>query len=206
MVTRWDVITIGNLSRNRYWGENDAVALRPALCTSTLIRLQDLILLVDPSISTIELMKAELDRRTGLKLESIDVVFITHAHGDHYAGLGHFTQAQWCANPQVATHINSTQQYSKTIDAVTEELLPGLEVISTPGHTLDHHSLRFHCEGLDVVIAGDAVMTQDFWRESRGYHNSVDVELATQTIRQLTACTDIIVPGHDNFFLTRRSR
>lgn len=25
-VTRWDVITIGNLSRNRYWGESDAIA------------------------------------------------------------------------------------------------------------------------------------------------------------------------------------
>src|SRR5690349_8754040 len=30
LVQRWDVVTIGNLSRNRYWGEPDAKGLRPA--------------------------------------------------------------------------------------------------------------------------------------------------------------------------------
>ena len=28
MIQRWDIITIGNLSRNRYWGERDDQAYR----------------------------------------------------------------------------------------------------------------------------------------------------------------------------------
>jgi len=31
-VSRWDVITVGNLSRNRYWGEADNKAVREVLC------------------------------------------------------------------------------------------------------------------------------------------------------------------------------
>src|ERR1043165_8498936 len=37
-VKRWDIITIGNLSRNQYWGEPNDTAVRKVLCTCTLIR------------------------------------------------------------------------------------------------------------------------------------------------------------------------
>ena len=33
MIHRWDIITIGNLSRNRYWGEREDQAYRGAICT-----------------------------------------------------------------------------------------------------------------------------------------------------------------------------
>ena len=38
MIRRWDIITIGNLSRNRYWGERDDQAYRSAICTCTLVQ------------------------------------------------------------------------------------------------------------------------------------------------------------------------
>ena len=44
------IITIGNLSRNRYWGESDDRAYRPAICTCTLISGDGFRLLVDPSL------------------------------------------------------------------------------------------------------------------------------------------------------------
>lgn len=94
-VKRWDVVTIGNLSRNRYWGESDAKGVRAAICTCTLI--------------------------TG--------------------------------------------------------------------------------DGLSIVVAGDSVATRDFFRERRGYFNAVDFELSAQTMNKLAAMADIIVPGHDNYFL-----
>lgn len=37
LVLRWDIVTIGNLSRNRYWGESDEKAVRPAICTCTVL-------------------------------------------------------------------------------------------------------------------------------------------------------------------------
>src|SRR3990172_3672069 len=66
-VKRWDVITIGNLSRNRYWGESDAKGVRAAICTCTLIAGDGFRLLVDPSLVNAADMAKELDRRTGVK-------------------------------------------------------------------------------------------------------------------------------------------
>ncbi|MGB2864980.1 MAG: hypothetical protein WBC05_16760 [Sedimentisphaerales bacterium] len=63
-VKRWDVITIGNLSRNRYWGESDAKGVRAAICTCTLITGKDFRVLVDPSLTDEAEMARELYRDT----------------------------------------------------------------------------------------------------------------------------------------------
>ncbi len=204
MVERWDIITIGNISRNRYWGEGDDKPRRSAICTCTLVRGDGLCLLVDPSLADEEKMAAELDRRSGLKLSDIAQVFITHGHGDHHYGLKHFPAARWMAGPGVAEAINRGGQYSKAVEAVSGQVTGGVEAMATPGHTPDHHSLRFECEGQVVIITGDAAMTRDFWRDRRGYFNSIDPAVASATIQKLSALADIVVPGHDNWFTNRR--
>ena len=205
MIEHWDIITIGNISRNRYWGEGDDHAHRPAICTCTLITLSDgTRLLVDPSLRDEAAMAAEMDRRAGLKIGDVDVVFITHEHGDHHFGLRHFPRARWLAAPPVAQALNRTDPYDRPLEPVEGRLLDAVDVLLTPGHTLSHHSLRFDCEGLSVVIAADAVMTRDFWRDRQGYFNSADFALAARTIEHLAGIADIVVPGHDNYFLNRR--
>jgi glyoxylase-like metal-dependent hydrolase (beta-lactamase superfamily II) len=204
MVQRWDLITIGNLSRNRYWGESEARACRPAICTCTLVRTDAGCLLVDPSLEEEERMAAELDRRVGLRLADIDAVFLTHEHGDHHFGLRHFPNARWLAAPPVAERLNGEGRYEKRIEPTEGPVMGSIELVPTPGHTLTHHSLRFDCDGLSVVIAADAAMTRDFWRERQGYFNSADFALAAQSVEKLAQIADIIVPGHDNYFLTRR--
>ena len=200
-VRRWDVVTIGNLSRNRYWGEGEHRAMRPALCTCTLIQAEGFRLLVDPSLANAEKMSAGLDRRTGLSPREIDAVFITHAHGDHHAGLSHFPDAEWLAAAEVAEVVNATGKYEGRITPVSGSTRDAIQVIHTSGHTPDHHSLRFDCERMSVVVTGDAVMTRDFWKERRGYFNSVDFELAARTMEMIARVADIVVPGHDNFFV-----
>ncbi len=206
VVRRWDVITIGNLSRNRYWGESDAKPLRDAICTCTLISGERFRLLVDPSIADKAAMLRELDRRTGLKPEAIVAVFITHEHGDHVAGLDHFPNARWWAAAPVAEALNRTKGLPRLVEAAPRVLFEAVEVIATPGHTATHHSLRFDCEGESVVVAGDSVATRDFWRERRSYYNAVDPALAAKTMDMLAAAADVIVPGHDNYFATLRKR
>jgi glyoxylase-like metal-dependent hydrolase (beta-lactamase superfamily II) len=197
---RWDLITIGNLSRNRYWGESDAKGLRPAICTCTLIRGDGFRLLVDPSLEKLEDMARELDRRTGLKIQDINAVFITHEHGDHSAGLAHFPNAKWFAGPEIASILNSSKQFSKAIEPATGKLFDVVEIVPTPGHTMGHQSLRFDCDGLSVVVAGDAVATRDFWRERRGFYNCVDFELAAKSMSKIAGIADFLAPGHDNYF------
>ena len=206
MVERWDVITIGNLSRNRYWGESDEKGLRGAICTCTLVRGEGYCLLADPSLEDAEQMAVELDRRTGVKVRDVNAVFVTHEHGDHHYGLRHFTEANWVAAPEVATKINESGGYAKKVEGVTGRLFDAVEVIPTPGHTREHHSLLLGCDRLRVVIAGDAVMTRDFWEHRQGYFNSVDFEEAARTIEGLEGRADIVVPGHDNSFLVSTER
>jgi glyoxylase-like metal-dependent hydrolase (beta-lactamase superfamily II) len=200
-VRRWDVITIGNLSRNRYWGESDSKGVRSAICTCTLIQGEGCRLLVDPSLTSAEEMARELDRRSGLKLRDIDTVFITHEHGDHWYGLPHFPLARWLAGPEVAAALNKTGKLAKRVESINGRICEGVEAIPTPGHTLSHFSLRFDCDGQSVAVAGDAVATRDFWRERRGYFNCVDFDLSARSMDRLSSMADIVVPGHDNYFV-----
>ena len=203
LIQRWDVITIGNLSRNRYWSEGDDQAVRPALCTSTLIRGQGICLLVDPPLADPERMAFELSRRVGLAPADVTTVFLTHAHGDHTAGLDNFPQAEWLAAPDVAARLTSARPGGGSIRPAGEAIANCIAVVPTPGHTRDHHSLQFECDGLRVVVAGDAVMTRDFWQDRQGFFNSVDFKQAARTMDDLAQRADIIVPGHDNYFLLR---
>ena len=146
-------------------------------------------------------MTRELDRRAGLKPRDINAVFVTHEHGDHFAGVAHFPDAKWLAAPAVAGILNKSAKLSRRFENAGECLFDAVGVMAAPGHTASHHSLRFDCDGLSVVIAGDAVATRDFFRERRGYFNAVDFELSARTMDKLAALADIIVPGHDNYFL-----
>src|SRR2546426_6551053 len=121
-------------------------------------------------------MAKELDHRTGLKPRDVTVVFVTHEHGDHFAGIAHFPDARWLASPGVAEVLNRSGKLPKRIDGVTGRLFAAVDVVPTPGHTAAHHSLRFDCDGVSVMIAGDAVATRDFFRERRPFVNAVDVE------------------------------
>jgi glyoxylase-like metal-dependent hydrolase (beta-lactamase superfamily II) len=200
-VTRWDVITIGNLSRNRYWGEPDERGVRSVICTCTLIQGEGFRLLVDPSIADAQQMAKELDRRTGLKPKDVGAVFVTHEHGDHFAGLAHFTEAKWYASAAVAEVLNRGGKFAGKIEAAPPRLFDAVDVIATPGHTPGHHSLRFDCDGLSVVTTGDAVATRDFFRERRSFYNVVDAQQSARTMDQLASIADVLVPGHDNYFL-----
>jgi glyoxylase-like metal-dependent hydrolase (beta-lactamase superfamily II) len=84
------------------------------------------------------------------------------------------------------------------------ELIQGVEVIGLPGHTPGTAAIVFDSADGRVAVCGDAVMTRDFFRARRGYYNSADFEMAGASISKLADLADIIVPGHDNYFLTKR--
>ena len=87
----------------------------------------------------------------------------------------------------------------------TEGRLPeGVGLLPSPGHTQGHHSLVVASPAGTVVIAGDAVMTRDFFSVEEGFHNSVAFEQASETIVRIKGLADLVVPGHDNVIVNRR--
>ena len=204
-VSRWDVLTIGNLSRNRYWGESDERGLRSAICTSTLVQVGDQRLICDPSMKDVEEMAHTLDRRTGFFPDEIQTVFVTHEHGDHWFGIEHFENAEWYAAPPVAEILNNNQSLTREVRPIEGTILDVIEIVPTPGHTVGHHGLLFTCDGMRVMLAGDSVATRDFFIERKGYYNVVDEEESARTMDWMKENVDIIVPGHDNYFLARNT-
>jgi glyoxylase-like metal-dependent hydrolase (beta-lactamase superfamily II) len=152
-----------------------------------------------------------LDRRAGIAPASVDIVFLTHFHGDHRVGLAAFPNAVWYM-PSAEIEHGKTQLAldspdRRVLDLIRpagQELIPGIRVIATPGHSVGHASLVFENEGLRVVVAGDAAMTRDFFRHSDYYFNTVDPEAAVASIGTVAQEADVVVPGHDNSFLNRR--
>ena len=200
-IKHWDIITIGNLSRNRYWGESEERPLRGAICTCTVISGDNFHIIVDPSLADEAAMTNELKRRTGLIPDDIDVVFITHQHGDHVAGIKHFQKARWIAGSDVATGLNKSGQFPKHFEPAGSSLFEAIDIIPTPGHTPDHQSLRFDNNGLSIVIAGESVATFDFWNDRAMYYNVMDMAESKRSMDKIDSLSDIIVPGHDNCFL-----
>ena len=207
---RWHILSIGHLSRNKFWGESDEQAYRAPLCTSTLLQHEGRTIVVDPSYKAAEMVRV-LDQRTGLKPEAVDTVFLTHFHGDHRVGLTAFPNARWrMAAPDIASWTaqvapgSPEQQLLLRFEAVTNELTPGITLLPTPGHSTTHTSLVFTSDGLRVVVAGDAVMTRDFFAARDVYFNTVDRVAAVQSISAIAELADLVVPGHDNYFLNRR--
>ncbi|MBT7161130.1 MAG: MBL fold metallo-hydrolase, partial [Victivallales bacterium] len=86
-MTSCHIIHIGTLSMNRFWGETERVREPSATCTLIVAGGQRL--LVDPSPHPDALERALADR-TGLRPADIDLVYLTHFHGDHRFGLSLF--------------------------------------------------------------------------------------------------------------------
>lgn len=71
----WKMLNIGQVSRNRYWGEAEEKPLRPGICSSTVLWDSGHVILVDPPREGEEMIRL-LDSHTGLKAEQVDTVLL----------------------------------------------------------------------------------------------------------------------------------
>ena len=199
------IINIGTLSMNKYWGESQRV--RETTATCTLLRTTDFNLLVDPSPYPTELANF-LYANIGMTPDKIDFVFLTHFHGDHRYGLGLFPDAVWFM-PQAGLDewLDANPSDRELIDSfhpAEKQLAPGVDVLPAPGHTYGLHALSVMTRWGSLVVAGDAVMTPEFFNADEGFHNSVDFDMASATIKDIKQMADLVIPGHGNVILNNR--
>jgi glyoxylase-like metal-dependent hydrolase (beta-lactamase superfamily II) len=204
--TRFTIINIGCLSMNKFWGETERK--RQASATCTLLETGGKRLIVDPSPGP-EQLSALLLATTGLSPRDIDIVFVTHFHGDHLYGLELFDKKPWLmAKAAIAEWKDNVPQDNPVwsrFEPAEDRLPQGVSLVAAPGHTAGLHCLHVNTAWGKLVVAGDAVMTKDFFDAEDGFHNSVDFSQVKQTIRIIREVADLVIPGHGNYFINRKS-
>jgi glyoxylase-like metal-dependent hydrolase (beta-lactamase superfamily II) len=196
------IVNIGYLSMNKHWGET--ARTRWATATCTLVTVGDTRLIVDPSPYP-EALEHLLFVRTGLKPSAVGAVLLTHHHADHRYGLPLFDHAQWF---MAEAGIAEWRQSSPGDAAVIARFAPaagrlpeGLRLEATPGHTMSHHSLVMGSPWGPLYVAGDAVMTPEFFVAEEGLYNSTDLAVAAETVRRIKHEAALVIPGHGNMIL-----
>ncbi|MDI3502885.1 MAG: N-acyl homoserine lactone hydrolase [Archaeoglobi archaeon] len=126
-------------------------------------------------------------REIGISENEIDVVFNTHAHGDHTGNNVIFRNARILA-PE-GEHRNIPRA-----EISPERISENLRILKTPGHTWNHASLMIEDR---ICCAGDAIPTPENLREWVPPRINVSEELAVESMRRIVESSELIIPGHD---------
>ncbi|HEY8665661.1 MAG TPA: MBL fold metallo-hydrolase [Tepidisphaeraceae bacterium] len=221
---RLDIISIGTLSRNRLWGETDAV--RTPHATTSLIRVGKRHILIDPGLPA-SALAARLFERTGVRPEQIDTVFLTNFRPAHRAGLALFGRAKLLIHEreQQATHQQLNQLFEQAPDEdvdcgllraeldllqmlspAEDQLAPGVDLFPLFGYTPGTCGLLIALPTTTILVAGDAVPTQDHFLAGQVLPDAQDIKAAQEAMAEVYEIADLIVPGHDNIFVNPRSQ
>ena len=128
----------------------------------------------------------------GIKMDDIDLVFTTHGHPDHMNLADKFVEN--------GMKLIGNDHYSSE-----SQVMEGVEVIRTPGHSDDHHILRFNDGTYDVVVSGDAVVSLDYYKELAPYwmnrYSKGEIRVTRKSMYEISKMADLIIPGHGPPFL-----
>jgi len=207
---RVDVLAIGSLARNRYWGEK--APRRAEYATVTLVRSGDVALVVDPGWPA-EVLRAALFYRAGLAPAAVTHVFLTHFDLAHYAGLGLFERAAWTVYEEELRYAHAETppdapgaKVLGRLAAAPEQFAPGVDVYPTYGHSPGHCSLLACTAVQAVLVAGDAVLTRDHFEHADLGEGPWDLDKARTSLQDILEVADLVVPGHDNLFVCGAGR
>lgn len=171
-----------------------------ASCTTTLIKDNGKIIIVDPGINR-DLLLSALNKENLAPIE-IDMVFLTHHHIDH---------AFLAALFEKAIVLDGETIYQNDSETDYEGLLPGtsIRVMPTPGHAHEHASLIMDTDQGKVVIAADLFWWTDEQEQivddvnmliNREDPFTKDWDALVESRTKVLAIADWIIPGHGTIF------
>lgn len=197
----YEVLITGQLSSNKYRYPNEK---RDIICSTTLVSGNGVRVLVDPGWRE-ELLRQALEK-SGLTVDEIDIIYATHLHPDHFRCASLFPNARWLASKHELDNwrerlTGMDKELMEQFQPVEGQIIDGLSIVETPGHTLGHTSVLFKHKGQQILIAADAVLAREYYQHVEVHPISEDQELAKDTIKKIKALSpDWIIPGHDEPF------
>lgn len=164
----------------------DGPMVLEARSTATLVSRGDVHIIVDTSGPENRQLLIDALGQRGLSPSDIGTVVLTHSHGDHVGNLELFKGARVLAHRSEGGDLTMDREL---------EMLPGVRLLHTPGHTPGSISLLVEAEQV-YVMAGDAIPTVDNVRKwvPPGHH--YDRAKAMESMTAIVEAADVIVPGH----------
>lgn len=161
--------------------------------------------------------------KLAIKPEDIEVVVFTHLHWDHCANMKKFTKAQFIVHEtELEFARNPIPPYYRSYEAPITgyqapfwgvtfktikneyEVIPGVVVAPTPGHSPGHQSVIVETKAGRVVAAGDAVMNSQSLTGDPANHlrfnvigRFINMKDAWNSLEKLANIGGTILPGHD---------
>ncbi|MBD3354390.1 MBL fold metallo-hydrolase [Candidatus Woesearchaeota archaeon] len=125
-------------------------------------------------------------KKENLNPEDIDYVINTHSHQDHCSNNYLFRNAKRIIGKSIWLQDKSHIQYNSAEDIN----IPGIKLISTPGHKPSHISVIAESDKNTYVIAGDAINLQAINSGKAPNQDYID------STKKILNTADIIIPGH----------
>ena len=183
------------------WGRTLATAARPVMATH------------NHPLEQLKLL--------GLSESDIKMVIYTHLHHDHCGGARFFPSAmhivqkseyRWASHPDTfasLTYVPTDFRHENLSWKLAEGdlcILPGIHLISTPGHTPGHQSVALwdvpDCGS--IIVAGDAINCQASITEDLPPGFTSDAAAAASSMHRLTALASVaqasLIVSHDMGF------
>lgn len=170
--------------------------------------------------------------KLGYSPEDIDLIIFTHLHWDHCFYMEKFPRAEfWVNRKEYEFAMDPIPLYYKSYEApqlgitrpfegisfhVTlgeQEILPGIRVFETPGHSVGSQSVEVDTREGKYLIVGDAVFIMDNLKpiEEIGYNitppnrfaNIIEAWHSIEIIKERAESPDRILTCHDRSMMTR---
>jgi N-acyl homoserine lactone hydrolase len=125
--------------------------------------------------------------------KDVDIVVNTHLHMDHCGCNDLFSNALFYVHELEEPPIGCT----RISGAVT--LIPGVEILPTPGHTKGSVSVFVSAEKR-YAICGDAIPTRSNYETHVPTFIAFDKALALKSMDMILEWAEMVVPGHDDPF------
>ena len=166
-------------------------------------------------------------RALGMDPDEVDLCIFTHLHWDHTHNMkkfrnaryvAHAAELQWAYNP-LPLYYRSYESPTLGIEAPftgchfelvegEAEIVPGLRVFPTPGHTPGHQSVQVETSAGSFVLVGDAIFRyrnfepklEEHWRywSQQRFVNMID---GWRSMEEIDRRADFILPCHDEIAL-----
>jgi len=168
---------------------------------------------------------AEALKKVGLSPEEIDLVICTHLHYDHIEFGYMYKNAKFVVQRaeleaaldphpiQKASYIPKEMLKGLNFEVVEgdSQIVKGVKVLFTPGHTLGGQSVMVHTPKGEVIISGLCTIRDNFEPPEPVRHlmpvitpgHHLDASEAFTSLKRIKKEADIVIPLHDAEFALR---